>query len=143
MDKTIISIVVGAVLVGLSFSGGMMYGQNENGLKNLFVKLTPEDREKQLSALAAVSGLVVSTPKEVSNNQNFPSGKIIARDNKSLTVEFEKGISKIVFFEVNTPITKGVAGSLQELIIGEQIIVTGSINQDGSISAQSLLISSK
>lgn len=72
----------------------------------------------------------------------FATGQIIAKDATSITVQMNAG-SKIIFYSASTPITKSVAGTANDLTIGEQVTANGTPNPDGSITAQSIQIRPK
>jgi len=73
-------------------------------------------------------------------NGGFTSGEIIAKDDKSITIKLQDGGSKIIFLTSNTPVTKNISGSLVDLKVGSAVTVSGTPNQDGSVSAQSVQI---
>ena len=66
------------------------------------------------------------------------TGDIIGQDSSSITVAVASGGSKIIFFSDSTRITKTTQGSAGDLIKGAQVVVNGSVNQDGSIVANSI-----
>lgn len=70
----------------------------------------------------------------------FTAGEIISKDERSITVSLPEGGSRIIFITESTPVQKSAAGTLADLAVGTQVVVTGSANQDGSISAQSVQI---
>lgn len=72
-------------------------------------------------------------------------GEIISQDNeqssssiKSITVKLQDGSSKIVLFSNTTSINKAAQGSKDDLKVGEQVLVLGSENSDGSVTAQNI-----
>lgn len=141
MSKTITIIVVVAVVVGgAAFYGGMKYGESKStkGLtqRNFgnFQNLSPEQRQQmfeQFGANARGSG-------QGQGNRNVTSGEIITKDEKSITVKLPDGGSKIIFFSENTEISKNVNGTSSDLEIGKNVVVSGTANQDGSITANSI-----
>ena len=66
------------------------------------------------------------------------SGEVIAKDDESITVELQDGGSKIVFISSETAIRKTDEGSLDDLEEGNQVLVFGSENDDGSITAKNI-----
>lgn len=71
----------------------------------------------------------------------FAVGEVLAKDDKSLTLKLRDGGSKIVFFTGATPITKTAPGTPEEIAVGKNVMVNGTANPDGSMSAQSIQIS--
>ena len=74
------------------------------------------------------------------NGGNFAIGQIISQDNTSITIKTQDGSSKIVFFSGSTQIGKLAQGSSSDLSIGEQVMINGQSNADGSIAAQNIQI---
>lgn len=121
MNKTLISIIVVAIVIGgASFYGGMLYG-----------KSTRPDLSANLNRQRG---------NGAQQNGGFSGGKIIKKDNNSITVGLNNGGSQIILFSDTTKIMKSVQGLTNDLTSGEQITVNGSKNQDGSITAQSIQI---
>jgi hypothetical protein len=67
-------------------------------------------------------------------------GDIISGDDKSATLKLRDGGSKIVFFSDNTAITKFTQGAKSDLVVGESVMVEGTNNPDGSITATTIQI---
>jgi len=141
MKKNIIVTIIIALLVGAgAFYAGMKYDQSKNPTANLnaegFANLSSEERQARLQQFGAIgqSGGTRGTQA----NGGFATGEIISKDEKSLTIKLQDGGSKIVFFSDSTPIMKTASGTSQDLTTGEQVTVTGTTNQDGSLSAQSI-----
>ncbi|MCL4208415.1 hypothetical protein KJZ63_02150 [Patescibacteria group bacterium] len=64
------------------------------------------------------------------------SGEIIAVDGQSLTIKSQDGSTKIVLLSDKTTVNKTEAGATSDLKTGESIMVVGTPNQDGSLTAQ-------
>jgi hypothetical protein len=68
------------------------------------------------------------------------SGEITAQDDKSLTVKTQDGSSKIVILSETTKVNKTSEGSKSDLKTGEQVMIIGTSNSDGSFNAQTVSI---
>lgn len=64
------------------------------------------------------------------------SGVIAAKDSGSITVNTNDGSSHVVLITPATDISKSVNGSMSDISIGSVVIVSGTTNSDGSISAK-------
>ncbi len=69
------------------------------------------------------------------NNGGFLSGTIVREDSSSLTLNTRDGSSHIVFVTPDTNISKSVQGVLSDIPVGATVIVSGTTNSDGSVSA--------
>jgi ABC-type proline/glycine betaine transport system substrate-binding protein len=68
------------------------------------------------------------------------TGTVIAKDDKSITIAMQGTGSKIVFTDETTQVLKSTAGTMTDVATGDTIIVTGTTNSDGSLSAKSIQI---
>lgn len=66
------------------------------------------------------------------------TGEIIAKDDTSITVKLADGSSRVVTVSSSTSVSKMTSGSATDLVIGENVVVMGTTNSDGSVSAQSI-----
>ncbi|MDP2736903.1 MAG: hypothetical protein Q8O59_03975 [bacterium] len=129
-NKMLIGFIIAVIVVGAgSFYGGMLYGKSQE-LQSKF-------------SLGGPGGLVNhSTNFGRGGNRTagggFVNGDIIAKDDKSITVKSTDGGSKIVFLSETTQIMKSVDGSAVDLETGKNVMITGSANSDGSLTAGSI-----
>lgn len=68
------------------------------------------------------------------------AGQIIAANPTSITIQMASGSTEIVLVSSGTTIMKSVAGSLNDLSVGTNVVVSGITNSDGSVTAQTLQI---
>jgi len=126
MKKIFIIIIIAVVVGAAGFFGGMKYGQSQNSAST------------QQSSALQTTGRRFSGVAGGSANGNLVNGQIISMDDKSITVQLRTGGSKIVFFSTSTQVVKSVAGSVKDLLNNENVMVTGTQNSDGSITANSI-----
>lgn len=138
MNK-IVHIMILVILVGAgSFYGGMMYGGSKgntvsgtnNGGERSFNREDIQNRMNRtgggsMPAFRAGAGGTVT------------QGEIISRDDSSITLKLEEG-SKIVFFTTSTVVTQINTSTIGSLNNGIKVMVRGSANEDGSITASSI-----
>jgi hypothetical protein len=68
------------------------------------------------------------------------TGDVIAKDANSLTVQTRDGSSHLVFFATSTRIGKFVDGALADIAPSTTVMVVGSSNPDGSMTATQIQI---
>jgi len=124
--KKFLPCVITVVVVGaLAFYGGMKYGQNQNSSS----QNSGNRQGFQQSANGARRSI---------NNGGFTTGQIISKDSNSITLQLTNGGSRVVFFSDSTKISKSSTSTVNDLQTGEQALVSGTPNSDGSITAQSI-----
>jgi len=146
MKKLILFIIVLIIVGAGAFLGGIKYQQNKiSSQRTSFQNLSPEERQQRLWELGANAG--AGFRGGAGNGQRsgggFTAGEIIAKDDKSITVKMQNGGSKIVFLSDSTEVMKSAAGALSDLEVGKNIIVNGTANSDGSITAQAIQLRAK
>jgi len=133
-QNLIIAIVVTFVIAGGGgFFGGMKYGQS----------LTPVRGTAGQYSFAG--GARTNTPGSAAGarlrgGSGFVNGDIISKDDKSVTVKNRAGGSQIIFFAPSTAIGKTTSGSAADLTVGENIMVNGTANPDGTVTATNIQI---
>ncbi len=116
---------IAVVLVAIvAFLGGIHYTQSSAGG-------TSQTGNYQFSGRAGTSarGLGSGT-----------AGTIVSVSPTNLTIQTPNGSSQIVFFSSSTPVMKIVSGSASDLSAGISVVIAGSPNADGSLTAQGIEI---
>ncbi len=142
-QRSIIIIVVVALVVGgAGFFGGTIYEKSsltKQGLLRGTVRGQLGQGQEQSGQLGQNRPGGAGFNRG-GNGENFTTGEIISGDDKSITVKAQDGSSKIVFFSDSTTIGKATQGSAADLVSGEQVIVNGKSNSDGTLTAQNIQI---
>src|SRR5581483_917557 len=121
-------IIIGAVVVAaIYFYGGYSYGSS---------KTAQASTGRMMFTNGAGGGFRTGGMR----NGGFTAGSIISKDDQSVTLKLQDGGSRIVFFSGTTQIMKSAAGTPSDLTVGENVMVTGSQNSDGSLTAQSIQV---
>lgn len=131
-NKIIIAIVVCVVVAGLSFWGGIKYNQSKNKVNSF------TERQGQFGQNIPGNNLRGGMRGTGGGAGGAVVGEVLSIDEGSLTVKLPGGGSKIVFFSPTTDVKKMVNGEISDIIVGKQVVVTGSSNPDGSISSKSI-----
>ena len=132
-NKIALTVLAVAIVSGsVGFYGGLNYGK-----KNL---RNPDWRVGINGQSVGSNGNFRGGPigGQKNNGENLVAGEIISKDDKSLTVKIRNGSSKIVFFATSTEISKFANGAVKDLEIGKTVIITGTSNSEGSITARSI-----
>jgi len=127
MKKNIIIWIIIVIVVGAGgFYGGMTYQKG--------VKVTP-------AAGAARAGFTGNrTGRTGAAGAGFTSGQILAKTNNSLTIKVAAGGSEIVFLAPSSQIMQSSTTTIASLNVGQSIMVTGTTNSDGSVTAKTVQV---
>jgi len=132
-QNLIIAIVVTLVIAGGGgFYGGMKYGQSltpARGANGQFAGARGNINIPGGAASARLRG-----------GSGVVNGDIISKDDKSVTVKNRVGGSQIIFFAPSTAIGKTTTGTSADLAVGENIMVNGTANPDGTVTATNIQI---
>jgi hypothetical protein len=71
---------------------------------------------------------------------NMVSGSIIAADDSSITIKTSDGSTKIVLVSGSTSISVTSEGSIADLDTGEDVVISGTTNNDGTTTAESIRV---
>jgi len=135
MDSKIIPIFIALILIigGGAFFGGMKYQQSKRNFQNF-----SEEQRQQL--FQGNTGRNLQREVGGGVGSSFLSGEVISKDEQSVTLKTPNGGSKIIFFSDSTEIVKSVDGASSDLEAGKTISVSGTTNQDGSLTAKSIQV---
>jgi len=132
----IISIIVCIIVGGASFFGGMKYQASQ----------TPAP------AAGAPGGQYTGGPGGfgggrvgrggANGNGGIANGEVLSKDSTGLTLKLRNGGSQIIFVTPTTKTEKTVDGTMDDLAVGKQVMIIGTTNSDGSLTAQSIQLRS-
>ena len=124
--KLIFIGIILIIVIGIGcFYAGMKYQQTQR-------------RGQFLGQFNGQPGRNGQFPSQFGQGARAVRGEIIASDDKSITVKLSDGSSKIVLLSDSASINKAAQGSKEDLKTGEQVIIFGKENSDGSVTAQSI-----
>ncbi len=131
MKNNIVLWVVLVIVVGaVAFWGGMQYGRNASAGSS-FRQFSDRNMLGQ-TGMRTGSGQFSSRMR----GGGQVAGEIISSDDSSVTVKLTDGSSKIVLLSDKTTINKAEQASKIDLTQGTRVVVFGTTNSDGSITAQ-------
>jgi hypothetical protein len=126
---TVATVVVVAVGLGCLF-GGRAWGAGGLSSNDQFAGGGP--------GMQRGDGSMPSGPPGGRNTGGLVSGSIIAVDGNSITVQTSDGSTKIVLFGSSATISLATAGSTSDLKTGVNVVVSGTANTDGTVTASSI-----
>ena len=130
MNKT--KTIIGAVVIaGVFFYGGYAFAGGGAAKGRIAYAGTAG-----FSRTAGVGGMMGGR----NAGGGILAGNVISADAQSITVGSQGAGSKIVFIGGSTQIMKSVSGTAQDIAVGQSVMITGTANSDGSLTAQSVQI---
>ena len=130
-NKNIVtSVIVCVVIAGISFWGGMKYdasraSTNQTANRGGLGQFNQNGGARGQGMRGGINGGAVS-------------GEILSVDATSMTIKLRDGGSKIVLFSPSSKVEKTVDGTTADVVVGKSVMVTGTANPDGSVSATSI-----
>lgn len=124
MNKTLLWVIAIIVVGAGAFYGGMKYQQTK---KPVFTARN-----------GAAGGTFLG--RTGAGGNNVVSGVILSEDSNSITVQQRTGGNKIVILPGSAQIGKFVTGTTADLSVGQNVMVVGTGNSDGSVTAQDVQI---
>jgi hypothetical protein len=120
--------IIWAVIAVIALAGGIFYGKNG----------TASTTASRAAAVSSTRGNYAGR----ASGGGFISGQVISSDSSSVTISLAGGNSQVVFYASSTPITviKPTPVPASSLAPGTRVMITGTSNSDGSLTAQSIQI---
>ena len=129
MKKYNVHIIWG-IMVIVAVIGGYLFGKSS----------VASSRSGALSANGFSSSTRSRFPGVGGNGGGFASGQISAVDSQSLTLQLANGNSEVVFYSSSTSVTEPTNVSISALKTGADVMIGGTTNSDGSLTAQSIQV---
>jgi len=131
--QMMLGVLVGVIaLGGVSFYLGMRY---ERMTRFSSIEMLPGMRigdgmnaERRTGAMSRTQGGGVT------------SGEIVSKDDTGITLKLRDGGSRIIFIAPSASIQRMATGTSQDLVVGQNVMVIGTTNTDGSIKAESVQV---
>ncbi len=122
----VLTIIIAVTVGAAAFYGGMQYQQSQRGA--LVQRLNGPNGNNDGRRFGPNGN----------NNNRAVRGEILSLSNNNLTIKMPDGSSRIVILSGNTVITQSTSAAKSDLQNGKQIAVFGTVNSDGTITAQDI-----
>jgi len=129
MGIILVMAVAGGFVAGMKYQQGK--GSSVNGGQN-----TMQSAGRGIHNNGEGQQVVMGTQHR--RDSGMVGGEIINQDDASITIKLDNESTKIVLFSEETGINMATEGSLENLAVGEQVVVFGQENSDGSVTATSI-----
>lgn len=129
ISKTVvISALLILVALGAGFFGGMVYQKGKTAIRNGMYTFT--------------QGGQMMRGRFGQNGQNFRPvrGQVLSIDSNGLTVKLSDGSSKIIVVSPSTQFNKSETATASDIKTGDTIMIVGTQNSDGSVTASDVQI---
>lgn len=123
--KPILPVILILVGLGVGFFGGIEYRnyQLKNRAGNIMMGANGTQR------------FIAGRNGQGMMGRGGIAGSILSVDSNSITVKLIDGSTKIVFLGASTTYSNTVSATVSDVKTGENVLVTGTVNSDGSITA--------
>jgi hypothetical protein len=132
------------VALGGGFFGGLTYQKSKGVTADMLQNLT-QDQRRQLfaggaggfagGAAGGRAGGAGRGGAAFGGGVNAVMGEVLSKDATSFTVKLRDGGSKIVFYSASTTVAKMDSGAIGDVAVGKNVMVSGTTNSDGSVTA--------
>jgi hypothetical protein len=145
MKNTIVIAVIAAVISGgAGFWGGMQYQKSSQTAMGpgtgQMAGGNGQDRPSGFPGGDSASGAGAQAGGMQQGGMMPTSGEIVSVDDQTFTVETQDGDSKIVILSGSTTINTTSEGSVDDLAVGETVMVIGEADDDGTVTATTVSV---
>jgi len=138
------TIIIVVLAAGVAFYSGMQMGKKQcstiNTANGQPMQQNGPNAGDQKTDATGTNQAAGKTGGMKGGGMQPVSGQITSKDSTSITVKMTDGSSKIVILSTQTKVMKTTDSSVSALTTGEQVLVSGSTNSDGSVTAQNISI---
>lgn len=129
------TVIIAVIIAVIGFFGGAAYGkhkvaQTPNALAGNF-----QGRQNG----GTFNGMM-RTGQSGMMRGGAVFGSVLKKDDKSITVQVQGGGSKLILLSGNTTVSKSATGTMNDVSAGSEVVVNGTANPDGSVTATSIQI---
>jgi hypothetical protein len=134
-SNTLILAIVAVAIAGASFYGGMLYQKSKQpaSTRDFFAQRMGGDASGMPTGQTGMR-------RNFGSGAQMAAGEVISKDDTSVTLKLQDGGSKIILLASSTNIGKMAEGTADDLAEGTNVVVTGSSNTDGSMTANMIQI---
>jgi hypothetical protein len=131
--KVIVPVILVLVGLGVGFFGGIQYRnyQIAKTRGSFVLGANGAQRFTGTRGTGQVGGMM---------RAGAVTGSILSIDANSITVKLADGSSKIVLFSTSTTYSNTVSAAQTDLKVGENVVIVGATNSDGSVTATNVQI---
>lgn len=146
--KIVLGIILMLVIAGASFYGGMVVGKNQATASAAAVPMNSPEGFQPPDGAAVPGNSTRSfgargqggAAGDFAAPDGMTFGEIESIDGNTLTLTTQAGGTVMVQVTDTTLIEKNASVEISDLIAGDTVIVSGSDNSDGSITARSVQV---
>jgi hypothetical protein len=130
--KLIMVVALLVVLMGGSFYGGYLFANSKTPKGMGF----GAPNGSGFRTMGEQAGIGIGSAAQRNNKVagGMVNGEIISVDATGITVKTKEGSTRIVFLSEKSSVTKSVAVVVADLKVGDEVVVTGESNADGSVN---------
>ncbi len=126
-------IVVALLSSGIGFFGGKTFQASQKVMQGA-------GKDSAQFGQGGPGGFRGPGGRGVRGGGGFVGGQILSKDATSITIKLRDGGSATVYTSASTTVSKPAPVPLDSLAVGDEVMVTGKSNDDGSTTASSIQV---